>query len=354
MKKIFLLPFALIALNSCSSDNNHIAPIEQISAGTVFGTTDNPLAVGGPNEQNQVYVDLSGETATVVSRDSWDLGFYSGTDFRVVINGSLAMAVKALETTDISLTQTEDATVAVGTFDAGNMAYIDNPNGALAQTAFGDIATSEATAKVYLVNLGKKVPTAAPAAGSTNVAGDPRGWKKVKIFKDGNGYKIQYADLASATHTEVAIAKNAAYNFVFFNLGTGTTVNVEPEQDKWDLNFTTFTNEVFQGADSFGAYFYSDFVLTNTKGGVTVATITGNNAAYQSFNLAAITSSLSFATDQRAIGANWRDVFTQTVFDTTFFIVKDADGNLYKLKFISMLDTTGERGYPTFQYALLQ
>ncbi|WP_294820337.1 HmuY family protein [uncultured Flavobacterium sp.] len=354
MKKIFLLPLAFLAF-ACGDDDSNVAPIEPVSGGTIFGTAEHPLNVGGPTQQNQVYVDLSGESTTNVARDSWDLGFYSGDDFRVVINGSLRMAVKQLETTDISLVQEEDQMVAVGTFDAANMAYIDHPNGSLSQTAFGTIASSEAAAKVYLVNMGSQIPTNTVEPGTSNVAGDPRGWKKVKVWRDGSGYKVQYANLEATTATEVAITKNAAYNHVFFSLATGTTVQAEPEKDKWDMNFTTFTNEVFMGTVSSGAYFYSDYIVTNTKAGVTALMIEGDSAAYEAFSLQALeTGDFAFSTDQRAIGANWRSVLPVQVYNDVFFVLQDRDGNYYKIKFLSMLSTGGHRGFPVFQYALLQ
>ena len=355
MKKLLFIPLAFLTLAACGGDDSNIAPIEQVSEGTIFGTADNPLNVGGPNQQNQVYVDLSDETTTEVGRESWDLGFYSGAENRVVINGSLRMAVKALETTDISLLQEQDAAVAVGTFNPENLAYVDSPDGKLATTAFKNIATSEASAKVYLVNLGSKVPVSTPATGSSHVAGDPRGWKKVKIWSEAGGYKLQYANLEDTAVTTVAITKDPAYNHVFFSLTTGATVQAEPQKDKWDMNFTTFTNEVFQGTESAGAYFYSDFIVTNTKAGVTALMVQGDAAAYEAFTGQALaTGDFAFSDDQRAIGANWRNVIPVQVYDNVFFVLKDGDGNYYKVKFISMLNTAGERGFPVFQYALLQ
>lgn len=357
MKKIIIFSLAMLSLTACSDDstNGNIAPIENISEGGLFGTAENPLNLGGANEQNQVYVNLSEQAALPVARESWDLGFYSGNDFRVVINGSLLMAVKQLETTDITVRQHEDASVAVGTFQAENMAYIDNPDGSLSGTAFGTLATSEAEAKVYLVNLGNHVPDTAPATGSVNAAGDPRGWKKVKIWQDGEGYKMQYGDIDVSEYTEVAIAKTPGYNHTFFSFTTGGVVNAEPEADKWDMNFTTFTNEVFDNSGaSAGAYFYSDFIVTNTKAGVTALMVEGDTAAYETFTMETLNAgSYTFSDDQRAIGANWRSVIPVEVFDTVFFVLKDGEGNIYKIKFISMLSTDGERGFPLFQYELL-
>jgi len=356
MKKLTVLSFAFLTLAACSSDNNsYIEPITPPSDGTTFGTTEHPLNLGGANQRNQVYVDLSGETATDVARDSWDLGFYSGDSFRVVINGSLAMAAKQLETSDITAVVEEDGTVAVGTFQASNMAYVDSPTGSLDTTAFGNIATSEATAKVYIVNLGLSVPTGTVGAGSANTAGPSRGWKKVKVWQNGNGYTLQYADLNATSAATIEIAKDAEYNHVFFNLTSGATVQAEPQKANWDLKFSTFTNEVFDGANSAGAYFYADFVLTNTKAGVSAVKVQGDRAAYTAFNKAAFNAgNYTFSTDQRTIGAEWRDVFTRVVFDNVFFLVKDGDGNIYKVKFISMVSATGERGFPVFEYELLK
>ncbi|MFL9842903.1 HmuY family protein [Flavobacterium rhizosphaerae] len=354
MKKIFLLTTALLTLVSCSDDDGNVAPIEQISEGAVFGTAENPLNVGGPNQPNQVYVDLSDESTVEVPRNSWDFGFYAGNDFRVILNSSMMMAAKQLETTDISLPQEADNTVSVGPYIENNFNYVDSPDGSLNETVFGDIATSEATAKVYLVNMGYKVPVTEPAAGAVNTTGDHRGWMKVKVWKDGNGYKIQYAALDAATHAEASIAKDSGYNFTFFNTTTGSTVAVEPQKDKWDIAFTTFTNLVNDAGEDY-AYFYSDFVIINSRAGVSALKINGNAGVYEAFSLEYFNSgNFIFSNNQSVIGSEWRDVFTHTVDENIFFLVKDGSGNVYKLKFISMLGTDGKRGYPVFQYALLQ
>jgi hypothetical protein len=92
MKKSLLLVSlsSLLLGTSCSSDdNNNATPVLQPSVGAVL----QPL-VGGSTQPNQVFVDLSTENTQQINRGSWDLGFYSGTEFRVVINGSVQMAVK--------------------------------------------------------------------------------------------------------------------------------------------------------------------------------------------------------------------------------------------------------------------
>jgi hypothetical protein len=361
MKKTFLfLSFALLSLASCSNDDNN-SPVEIPSVGAVLQPT-----VGGPNQPNQVYLDLSTEKSESVNRAAWDFGFSTGTDFRVVINGSLKMAVKKLATSDITLSQTSDVNVTVGegTSPASN-GYVDNPTGVLAGagagigTAIAEVFATDADNKVYLVNLGFSVSTAIPSVGSVSVYGEARGWKKVRILRSGNGYKIQYADLASTTFIEKTIAKDAEFNFSFFSLTTGNTVSVEPQKAKWDLNFTTFTNYL-PGATQV-TYAYSDFITSNMKGGTQVyQVLVADGGSYADFTKAKIveTNFTVSATDQRVIGANWRSGggpgSLPSIKTDRFYVVKDVAGNYYKVKFLAMTNDAGVRGHSTLEYAILK
>lgn len=312
--------------------------------------------VGGPNQQNQVYIDLSSEAETVVQRDTWDLGFYAGDEFRVGINGAIYMATAQLESTDIDAISEADVTdlqpqVAVGTFDPDNVAYIDHPDGAITKTAIASISATEAENKVYLVNLGYTVGTDAPEPGSVAVAGSARGWKKIRVLRQGDDYLLQYANLNDTTHQEVVISKNEGYNFTFFSFDTENVVTAEPRADQWDLNFTVFTN-IIDGAGSYG---FSDGVLHNSKGGVTAYSVETTAFDYDAFSASDVVLN-NFEQDQRVIGSTWRDVINddKVLIDTIFYILKDANGNLYKLKFTSLLNENGERGFPEFKYNLLQ
>ncbi|NMH29541.1 hypothetical protein G6047_15990 [Flavobacterium sp. SE-s28] len=310
--------------------------------------------IGGPNQGNQIYVDLSSETTTEVFRESWDLGFYCGDDFRVGLNGSLYMAAKKLDATNIdAVTQASVSQyfnqVAIGTFDPANMDYVDDPTGAISGTAIDAISVNDADNHVYLVNLGYTVGTTTPVPGSVAIAGNPRGWKKIRVLRQGDQYILQYANLNSTSHQEVVIEKDAAYNFRFFSFNTNNTVSVEPMKDQWDLNFTVFTNEI-AGSGSYG---YSDFVLNNLKGGAKAYEVSTSFSSYADFSVANIDESL-FQNDQRVIGADWRDVFSGTVYTNRFYVLKDPNGIYYKIRMLGFLNTDGVRGYPKFEYALLQ
>lgn len=309
--------------------------------------------LGGPNEGNQVFVDLSSQSTTLAQRDSWDLGFYNGSEFRVTINSSIYMAAKELTATNIDAVTASDVAsfqsqVAVGTFDPSNAAYIDAPNGNILETAIREISNNTADNKVYLVNLGYEVGTATPTTGSVAVAGNQRGWKKIRILRNGDDYVLQYANLEDTTHQEIIISKDTDFNFNHFSFNTNNLVNIEPQKEKWDIGFTVLTN-ILAGAGSYG---FSDFVIHNRKGAATSYQIETSIFAYDDFTMSNVVEA-NFLQDQTTIGSTWRDVFSGTARSDRFYIIKDPNGNIYKLKFLALTDENGERGYPKFEYQLV-
>ncbi|TRZ46431.1 hypothetical protein DMZ48_00300 [Robertkochia solimangrovi] len=309
--------------------------------------------VGGANEPNQVYVDLSSQTQVSAQRDSWDLGFYTGTNNRVILNGSIYMATAALDATDIDAISAADVSelqpaVAVGTFDATNTAYVDSPDGSLEGTALAEITASE-DSKVYLLNLGYEVGTETAEAGSVEITGEHRGWKKIRITMSGSDYILQYADLDATEHEEITISKDELTDFTFFSFNTEEIVEVQPEKGKWDLNFTVFTNEI----PGYGSYGYADFIVNNLQGGVHAYMVSTEDLSYEDYTIADLDETL-FIEDQRGIGSNWRNGggpgTLPSLKENVFFIVKDGDGNVYKLRFTALLSESNERGNPSFEY----
>lgn len=322
-------------------------------------------AIGGANVPNAVYFDLSSGIGTGVSRTDWDLAFYSGDEFQVGINGSIKMAAKNTGLTDITQVVAVDAEVAVGEgggsgIVAGNPDYVDYPDGTITGTAIDAISTTDSENKVYLVNLGHQIAAEAPAPGSANPYGASRGWKKIRVLRDGSNYKLQYADVNSTTFSEISIAKDPNYNFTFFSFNTNSVVQAEPQKAKWDICFTPFVNLVNFGS-GFVSYAYQDFILTNRNGGVSAyQQLNSAGVAYSDFSLADVVTAnfdLAASIDQRVIGSNWRNGggpgTLPSVRDDRFYVVKDPAGNIYKVRFLTLTNASGERGNPSFEYQLL-
>lgn len=345
-----------ISVPDAIASGNTATKVSFVESAAVMGAIS--AEVDGPNQANQVFVDLSSLSQTTSNRASWDLGFYNGDDFRVVINGSIFMAVAELDATDIDAVTAADVAalqpqVAVGTFDPANISYIDGVTGDLENTAIAQISATAEENQVYLVNLGFEVGTETPTIGSVSLSGSARGWKKIRILRSGNDYILQYADLDATEHTEVTISKSTeSAHFNFLNLVTGETVTVQPNSDKWDLNFTVFTNEI----PGNGSYGYADFITTNNLSGVEAYTVETSTKTYTDFTVADVDESF-FSNDQRAIGSGWRNgggpSALPSLKDGVFYILKDTDGNIYKIRFTALLNESGERGFPKFEFELL-
>ena len=305
---------------------------------------------GGATYGNKVFFDLSANTQTAVQRTKWDLGFFSGAEFRVIINSSTAMMAKQIAKIDLNAV-TEADTVGFSTDVLFNqaeptttsLAYIDYPDGDLTKTAIAEIAANADDNKVYIINRGKGIGSPAP----------DRGWKKIRIIRNASGgYTLQHADIAATTFTSVDIAKEDAYNFKYISFENGP-VDVEPKKDKWDFAWTYFSN-----ATNFGTgevpYTFQDVVLQNRN--VEVAKVLTSVKTYEDFAEADLTGQTFLAT-QTAIGSDWRSgggpSSAPAVRADRYYVVKDGDGNYYKVRFTAMTQN-GERGYPALEYALVK
>jgi hypothetical protein len=316
---------------------------------------------GGTYYPNKVFIDLSANRLTAVSRTTWDLGFSTTDDFRVILNSSNGMMARALSKNDLTQVTAAD-TVGFGAqlslsavfaainsstipgWVSGAVAWIDDPTGDLAKTAMAPVSIIPTDNKVYIINRGSGPGANQPALG----------WKKVRIVRNGTNYTLQHADINASNFSEVQITKDAAYRFNYVSLGTAPSASVEPAKTKWDIAWTGFTNTTNFGTGPV-PYYFQDIVLQNTSG-VQVAQVLESSVAYDAFAEGNLTG-LALSSSQVAIGSNWRSGggpgVAPAVRPDRYYIIKDPEGNMYKLKFTA-LTTGGERGYPQFKYALVK
>lgn len=383
------------------------SPVSTVVSFTPVAATSGTIdpEVGGPNEPNMVFIDLSSVQQSSVRRDTWELAFYNGTENRVFLNSSLLVSAAelsgetdinavststvlgepmALYTLNMATFQPEEVEVAtvgellvglpVGYAQYGNLGegirFTDDKEGSLEGTAFAEVSTVPEENNVYIVGLGTAIPDNVPEAGSIATTGDHRGFMKVRILSDGDSYTVQYAELDATTYNEVTIDKDPSTLRTAFSLTSGETVDVEPETEAWDLQFPS----VFSYYGAFGGFSgagltYSDYVVHNTLGNVGLYEVLtyeeddeGTRTdfdvpSYAEYSMADVDEG-SLVYDNRAvIGSDWRvSGFSgaPTVRDDRFYILKDADGNYYKIKFTAVLSANGERGYPQFIYEKLQ
>lgn len=257
------------------------------------------------------------------------------------------MLAKPIDKTDLTAVTSADtlglaASFTTDAFSSANMAYIDEPVGGLTNLAINDISATASENVVYIVNRGK------------DATGAQRSWKKIRVLRNGDNYTIQHADINAATFQTIEVTRNADYLFNYINLDDNVAVQPEPEKGKWDIAYTAFMNQTNLG-EGFVPYMFNDFIIQNRAGVETAQVLVATVGEYANFDAADLTG-ITFVQTQTNIGSTWRNgggpTTSPSLRTDRFYLVKDAEGNIYKLKFTA-LTQDGERGRPAIEYALI-
>ncbi|WP_428658805.1 HmuY family protein [Runella sp.] len=297
------------------------------------------------NYTNNVYFDLSANATTLSARKSWNLGFYHGGQYRVILNPGYQSSAAPTTKTDIgTVTLADTASVPELNFAPGGdgtLALADYWDGDLTKTVFAEVSATDAQNKVYLVSFeGSKTKDK---------------WFKVKVNRNGEGYKVQFARIGETAIKTVDIAKNADFNFSFLSLETGATVTAEPRKINWDIQWGYSTSNA--GTTPPTPYWFQDFILLNYAAGAEAAEVLESTVTYDAYAEANIATS-TFLKTRDAIGSKWRVTSGATlgIRRDRFYVIKDPSGNVYKLKFVSMglASDGGERGKPVIEYKLVK
>jgi len=353
-----ILVITLSMFSACNNEGE--TPEIPASEGAIL-----EVPVGGPTQPNQVYIDLSTDQQSVVNKSIWDLGFYNGTEFAVILNAASEVMAREIPKNDFSqiipgdYEGFSDQTTVDGVFStlfnpppypdwlSESENWIDSPDGNFSKTVLKNIG---AKSSIYYLNRG------------LTPDGVNRGDMLVKITKNTNSYKVEYVIPGGSNVRSQEIPKSDQFNFTYFNFDDGT-VSVAPEKDFWDIAFTTYMEKLDIGNGIFIPYRFQDYVIQN-RNNVKIATVLISESddlidSYESFSRSDV-QNVDFSKDVNSIGSNWRTVASPTpgsvtgVKEDRFYIVSDSNGNFYKLLFIQMLSKEGERGFPQITYEILK
>ncbi len=303
-----------------------------------------PRAWDGPAFQfsesiydQQFYYSLSANAVISKNRnDSWDLSFESATDgWHIRVNTS-SLGIWPTRTTNFDLTSYP--------LTEGHWLY-DNSNGHPDSTAVGkwvDFTAKTYTYQVYLI--GKY-------DGATY-----RPFKKV-VFTGvtDTSYSMKYADLNGANFHEVTIKKDTLYNQVYYSFLNHSTVIIEPVKQAWDLMFGQYATTLDDNGTPI-VYFVRGTLLNPYKVEAQVDSV--NN--FSAISLSYVNIAL-FSNRQDIIGHNWKSVeINQQLVSARYkvrenytYLIKDVNGEYYKLKFTSFFNDKGTPGYPAFIFLKL-
>ncbi len=343
LNSILAVACLAISFTACKKDNEDPIVVVPPSDGktlTLEGkTAASPYA-------NVVYVDFSTDKPTAVDRKSWNLAFTSDTKFRVLLNASYQSTAVATDKTDINAVTLADPGTTVNLnhdiMDPKTISLVDNWEGDITKTAFAEeVSSTDANNKVYLLSYeGNK---------------DKDKWFKIKVTRSGTVYKVQYAKLGETAIKTLEVPKANNYNLVFASLENNKVVNVEPEKNNWDISWSYTTYNSGLGSP----YWVQDFISLNTLAGVSAVQVLNTTKSYAAFAEADL-NGLTFSTAKDVIGTKWRTAPNTSgvgggVKTDSFYVVKDSNGNVYKLKFVSYISGDGgERGRPVIEYKLVK
>lgn len=331
MKKLMLIIAGSLLLLACFKE-------EEPRDGTAISAYS--IAELGENYDTQLFYSLFDTQFVSTNKFKiWNLGFYAqDDDYHIRLNGATFMT--AIPTGNFNFE-------AVTSFDPNMPAYIDAPSGNLDSLAIkvsfesniNDTLFSDN--EVYILDLG------------SDLSENNFGRKKIQFLKVYQGnYYIRYANLDGSDEQFATIQKNPSLNYVAYSLLTHQTVSVEPDRNTWDLMFTRFT-EILDAEGFFINYSVTGIYLNDAF----VEAYIDFETSFDDFTIVNVNQS-KFTNKRNVIGHAWKDFNIDanqySVFNNRIYIIKDKNGFIYKLRFLSFYNPeNGLKGYPAFEFELL-
>jgi hypothetical protein len=321
---LFIICFGGLLFTGCLKQELPVHPHEPGSVS--YGSADM-----GVSYKSQVYFQLKTNSIVGVNdKTLWDLGFETGkTGYHVVLNGAMSMYVLKTASADLTAISYAD------TIGFSLKKQCDSYKGSMDSTAIGDWRSSK---PVFIVDRG------------FDETGKHQGWVKLQITSvSESGYSGKYASLDGSGYQEFYVKKDSNYNCSFLSLATNSQVMVEPPKAAWDLVFTQYTF-VFYDKIPAVPYLVTGCLLNRYRTFAYADTVHKFEQTFQN-----VVSEKHFTNDISAIGYDWK-VFNgskYTIRSSNNYIVRTANGLLYKLHFTGFYNNAGVKGNPQWEYQQL-
>ena len=278
------------------------------------------------NYDDQIWYDLGTQRVVAIHpRISWDIGLGSSDTADIVtLNTSCAMQAAITDERDF------DAITSVGDFSF----YPDHPTGNIDSLAI----RGDWIGKVILLDLGY------------TASGKLRGKRKIQFLEvNKQFYRFQYANLDGSDRKEETIERDPTYNFQTYSFISQGIYQVEPPKEDYDLCFTTYTHLFY---DPYLPYLVNG-VLMNWH-----STAAWSDTTYSFEEIdRSLAQSLLLDDQQDIIGYDWKTFsFANngfTIDPRKVYVIQDAEGFLFKLRFTDFYNEDKEKGNPTFSFQQL-
>ncbi len=334
----FISIFISVLLSSCFKKEDPITlPIGTSTISSVFIGTD---------YEKDMYFDISTNTFQDKQSADWDIRFET-TDAGYGIflnNGNLIKARK------IGVYGLTEKLASDSNYYKTNKELRDAPEGKADQTAIGDWRTYKSAAPDYLPGI---------YVIELSYENGVNKYKKLQILNvDDTAFFVRITNYAETSGDTLIIPKDKTRNFTYYSFKNGGRIvsNEEPDKNGWDLVFTRYNHffyGILPGNEPF-PYRVSGVLSNPNK--VSVARDSLDN--FDKITGASIPD-YTFSSDWNVIGYDWKShafgaAGNYTVNSHITYIIKDTDGDYYKLRFLDFYNNKGEKGYPKFEFSRIK
>lgn len=285
------------------------------------------------NYGRQVFVSLATADTTGSITYGWDLAFECGDSARILTNSGKDVMVYNTGVTDFDAVNST----------AGAQWEWDRSSGADDSLVIGKRwhGNHISFKQVYLLDLSSLVN-----AGSR--------YKKMVIESvDAAGYHLRVANVNGSEEKQITIPVHAQFNYVYLDLVNGIPLTLEPHKAMWHVWFTRYKTWVSALGTTIpynvtGVYLNPNGVTCTKVVDVPFEQIDRIFAQQQTLHK-----------QRDIIGYEWKGFdfdFTNAnykIYSNWTYILKDAQGIYYKMRFLDFYDANRKKGYPKIEYQQL-
>lgn len=313
---------SFFSLSSCIKEEAAVIPIK---SGDV--TTRTIAMEQGYKFQN--FYNL--EKDSVISRNpkwDWDIAFDASAEgTHAYINGARFMF--SWKTESQNLMELKDT---FGFYNARRWEAVNTPD----TVTIGSVKNNP---NVYWIDRGY------------DDSGEQTGFVKIQFESvDNQKYSFKITRRESPNQIEsYEISKDPNYNLVYFSFTKNKRMDIEPRKFDWDLQFTQY---MFTFFDPYTPYIVTGVLLNPYHTLAAVDSTTGFSRIDR-----ALAQNMKLKNNPDVIGYNWKGFSlsdqSYSINSHYTYVIRDAKGFYYKLRFIGFFDAVGRRGFPKFEYQRL-
>lgn len=310
------------------------------------GNTEITTVFLGKNYEKELYFDLGTNTYQEKMASEWDIRFETTANgFGVFLNNGNNIIARKINISNLDESKASDTV-----YIKSCKELVDAPEGYVSGSAIGDWRNYKSLPP--LSNPGIYVIELSYMSGLEK-------YKRLQILNyDDSAFYIRITSLGQINGDTLVIPKDKNRNYTYYSFKNGGNIVSNPEPDKhtWDIVFTRYKHIFYGILPGNEPFPYRVTGVLSSRNKVEVAR--DSTTGFENIDAGSIRQ-YTFSKDQNAIGYDWKShafgaAGNYTVNSKITYIIKDTDGNYFKLHFLDFYDANGDKGYPKFEFVRIK